>query len=212
MNDANLIYGWLPERIHCRDHLKHRCGVVRSHEQLLIRLGRCCIETAADKRRCGIAGTPWANSHARPTPLQPCYQIVTKSPVCGGHSSKTLRKTGGRSRTGGLGFEAEFPRLVSRCSGVGNHCFSSDFYKNRTDRYCIGVEPTLPIFLPNSYQESREAWRFFLASRAISKKNLLASLAILCWPPHFAHVHSITLDRESSDRLVKDFRLPRILC
>src|ERR1700720_4558852 len=81
-----------------------------------------------------------------------------------------------------LGFEAEFPRLVSRCSGVGNHCFSSDFYKNRTDPYCIGVEPTLPIFLPNSYQESREAWRFFLASRAISKKNLLASLAILCWP------------------------------
>jgi hypothetical protein len=39
LNDVSLIYGWLPERIHCRDHLKHRCRVVRSHEQLLIRLG-----------------------------------------------------------------------------------------------------------------------------------------------------------------------------
>jgi hypothetical protein len=57
--------------------------------------------------------------------------------------------------TGELGFEPEFPTLVSHCSDVGNHCFSGDFFTNRTERHCTDIEPTLPIFLPNSYQDLR---------------------------------------------------------
>jgi len=53
-----------------------------------------------------------------------------------------------------LAFEADLLILVSHCSGVGNHCFSGRVFTNRTDRLYIDVEPTLPIVLPNCYQNS----------------------------------------------------------
>jgi hypothetical protein len=55
--------------------------------------------------------------------------------VSDGRSKSLKGRKGCRIRRGWgeLGFEPEFSALASHCSGVGNHCFSSDFFKNRTD-------------------------------------------------------------------------------
>jgi hypothetical protein len=58
-----------------------------------------------------------------------------------------------------LGFEVDFFELVSRCSGVENHWFSSEFFNFRDERYCNSVGP---IFLQNSYQQIRYIrWTIF---------------------------------------------------
>jgi hypothetical protein len=87
-----------------------------------------------------------ANATAMFLPISyqmPCIEAPRKAVISEGKS------------TGELGFERNFPKLVSHCSGVGNRCFSGRFSTNRTEGHCIGVGSTLPILLPNCYQHFR---------------------------------------------------------